>query len=159
MIYWKISACSKTVLSVMVDVSQEKCWMLFFYWDSESTLCWLVFPAIACFLCCRCSSAAIRVGWQGWFISAWVLCALPQPSLLCSAQRPSWPTLSEASSSPGIWRKEHEMLMCRTVLVCACSKGLYFFRKISMCPGFCREIELLVFWSVKQCAGSSDVYN
>lgn len=110
------------------------------------------FPVIACFFCCRWCSAAIRAGWQGWFISAWELCALQQPSLLCSAQRPSWSTLSEASSSPGIWRKEHEMLMCRTVLVHACSEGLYFLQKISMEKDFHMSLleALILEWQCKR---------
>lgn len=96
---------------------------LIVYCNSLSTLYWLVF-AIACFLCFRYSSAVIRVGWQGWFTSALGLCALQQPSLPCSAQRPSWFTLSEASSSPDTWRKEHETLLCKTILLRAGSEGL-----------------------------------
>lgn len=90
------------------------------------------FPAIPCFLCCRCCSAVTRAGWPGWSTSALVPCALQQPLWRCSAQRPSSSTLSGTSSSPAIWRKEHDLLLCRAVLVHDCSKGLCFFQKICM---------------------------
>lgn len=85
------------------------------------------FPAVPCFLCCRCCSAVTRAGWPGWSTSAQVPCALQQPLWPCSSQRPSSSTLSGASSSPATWRKERDLLLCRTVPVHACSKGLCFF--------------------------------
>lgn len=100
------------------------------------------FPAMPCFLCCRCGSAVTRAGWPGWSTSARVPCALQQPWLRCSAQRPSSSTLSGASSSPAIWRKEHDLLLCTTVLAV---KGCGFFHnKICVEKGFHMCLEALI---------------
>lgn len=138
MIYCRVSACGKTALGLMVTLAHwTEVLDLISCWDSECTLCCLVFlqhkvSCSTCFLCCRCGSAVTRAGWPGCSTSARVPCASQQPSLRCSAQRPSSSTLSGASSSPAIWRKEHNLLLCRTVLVRACSKGLCFYHRSCM---------------------------
>lgn len=110
------------------------CWTLFLV-KTVNVLCVVLagFPAIPCFpcfLCCRCCSAVTRAGWPGWSMSAQVPCALQQPLLQCSSQRPSSSTLSGASSSPVIWRKEHDLLLVQFLYLLALKGCVFSIRSV-----------------------------